>query len=187
MSRVAIFIDGGYLDSVLRDEFGGARINYAALSREISAHIDPNAYLLRTYYYHCLPYQSATPSQKERERFASKQNFFDAINRLPRFEVKEGRLARRGPDIHGRYYFEQKMVDVLLSIDLVRLSAKGQITDVAIVAGDSDFVPAIAVTKNEGVTVWLFHGNSRHDDLWNIADERIKITQELLSKVLWRP
>ncbi len=187
MSRVAIFIDGGYLNSVLRDEFGGARIDYAALSRAIVAHIHPDARTLRTYYYHCLPYKSHSPTQEEHNRFASTQNSLDSIDRLPRFEVKLGRLARRGPDKHGQYYFEQKMVDVLLSIDLVRLSAKGQITDVAIVAGDSDFVPAIEATKSEDVSVWLFHGNSRHDALWNIVDERIRITREFLNKILWRP
>jgi len=76
------------------------------------------------------------------------------------------------------------MVDVLLSVDLVRLSAKGQITDVAIVAGDSDFIPAIEATKNEGVSVWLFHGNHPHNALWNIADERIRLTQNFLDKAL---
>ncbi|MCI0693225.1 hypothetical protein L0337_14625 [candidate division KSB1 bacterium] len=55
MSRVAVYIDGGYLDSVLRDEFGSTRIDYAAFSREIAAHIHPDAHLLRTYYYHCPP------------------------------------------------------------------------------------------------------------------------------------
>jgi uncharacterized LabA/DUF88 family protein len=187
MSRVAIFIDGGYMDRVLRDEFNGMRIDYTAFSREISALISPDTYILRTYYYHCLPYQSNPPTREESERFALRRNFLDAINRLPRFEVKLGRLARRGPDIHGQYFFEQKMVDVLLSIDLVRLSAKGQITDVALVAGDSDFVPAIEVTKNEGVLVWLFHGSRPHNALWDIADERIRITQDFLNRVLHRP
>jgi len=187
MNRVAIFIDGGYMDRVLRDEFGGVRIDYAAFSREISTRIHPDAYIFRTYYYHCLPYQSNPPTQEESERFAFRQKFLNAINRLPRFEVKLGRLARRGPNIQGQYFFEQKMVDVLLSIDLVRLSARGQITDIAIVTGDSDFVPAIEVAKDEGVSVWLFHGSHPHNALWDIADERIKITQDLLNGILLRP
>jgi uncharacterized LabA/DUF88 family protein len=186
LRRVAIFIDGGYLDKLLRNEFGGIRINYEKFSDEILAQIHPDAYLLRTYYYHCLPYQSNPPTQEESKRFSSMQSFLSSINRLPRFEVKLGRLARRGPDENGHYFFEQKMVDVLLSIDLVRLSARGQITDIALVAGDSDFVPAIEVAKNEGVSAWLYHGNRPHNALWEASDERIKITQNLINQILWQ-
>ena len=78
------------------------------------------------------------------------------------------------------------MVDVLLSIDLVRLSARGQITDIALAAGDSDFVPAVEVAKNEGVSVWLYHGNRPHNALWDAVDERIKITQDLINKIRWQ-
>jgi uncharacterized LabA/DUF88 family protein len=187
MSRVAIFIDGGYVDKVLRHEFNEVKISYEAFSREIAAQIHPDVDTLRTYYYHCLPYKSNPPTQEESERFASMQDFLDAINRLPRFEVRLGRLARRGPDRHGQYFFEQKMVDVLLSIDMVHLSSKGQIAYVAIVGGDSDFVPAIKMAKNEGVSVWLFHGRRPRHDLWDIADERVRITQDLVNRVLWQP
>lgn len=54
MSRVAIFIDGGYVDKVLRHEFGGAKIAYARFSQEISAQIHPDIDILRTYYYHLM-------------------------------------------------------------------------------------------------------------------------------------
>jgi len=64
MRRVATFIDGGYLDKVLRHELKGVRIDYAAFSRQILAQIHPDAYALRTYYYHCLPYQSNPPTQE---------------------------------------------------------------------------------------------------------------------------
>ncbi len=33
--RVAVFIDGAYLDYVLRDEFNNTQIDYQALSREV--------------------------------------------------------------------------------------------------------------------------------------------------------
>jgi len=184
MSKIAIFIDGGYLDKVLKKDFKGARIGYEAFSREIAAQIRPPATILRTYYYHCLPFKSSSPTPEDSRRFGSMEKFLNFLKGLPRFEVKEGRLARRGPDKDGKYDYEQKMVDVLLSIDLVRLSAKGQITDIALVAGDSDFVPAIEVAKSEGVSVWLFHCSSRHNELWKTADERIEITQNFVNKIL---
>jgi hypothetical protein len=47
MYRVAIFIDGGYLDKVLQEEFGGVQIGYAALSDAIAHKIHPAADILR--------------------------------------------------------------------------------------------------------------------------------------------
>jgi len=64
MGRVAVFIDGAYLDYVLRDEFAKARIDYGGLSERLAGAVD----LLRTYYYHCLPYQSPTPTVDEAQR-----------------------------------------------------------------------------------------------------------------------
>lgn len=77
------------------------------------------------------------------------------------------------------------MVDVFLSIDLVQLSAKGAITHAAIVAGDSDFVPAIEMARNESISVWLFHGSHVHNSLWDTADERVVITPEFANSIRW--
>jgi len=184
MYRVAIFIDGGYVDKIRRNEFGDAKISYARFSTAIAQNIHQDADILRTYYYHCLPYQSDPPTTEESKRLASMQNFLDAINRLPRFIVKPGRLARRGPDRNGRYFFEQKMVDVHLSIDLVYTSLKGKITHAAIVAGDSDFVPAIKMARDESVLVYLFHGTRVHNSLADNVDERVRLTQDFVNRVL---
>lgn len=186
-NRVAIFIDGGYVDKILRHEFGAIKISYAALSREIVRVIHPDARLFRSYYYHCLPYKSSPPTTDESQRFASAQNFMDAIKRLPRFEVRLGRLARHWSHRDQRHFYEQKMVDVYLSIDLVHLSAKGGISDAAIVAGDSDFVPAIERAKTESVAIWLFHGQRVHNSLRDAADERIAFTSDFINGILWQP
>lgn len=106
------------------------------------------------------------------------------MRRLPRYEVREGFLARRGPDKKGLFSFEQKMVDVLLSIDLVRLCSKGKITHAALLAGDGDFVPAVAVAKEETVVLALFHGTTFHRSLWNVADDRYPIDAEFIGNVL---
>ena len=141
--------------------------------------------MLRAYYYHCLPYQSNPPTPTEQALFAKKQKFFAALDRLPRFEVRYGRLERRGPDTSGQYRYEQKLIDVLLSVDLVRLSATRQITHAALVAGDSDFCPAVNVAKMDGVSVWLFHGQNPHRELWRMADERVLIDTNFASAILY--
>jgi uncharacterized LabA/DUF88 family protein len=185
MPRAAIFIDGGYLNKVLQHEFNDTPIDYQELAVFIAQQIHPETDILRTYYYDCLPYQSDPPTEEEARRFGSAQNFIDALSRKPRFEVRLGRLARRGPDRGGQYYYQQKMVDVLLSIDLVRLSTKGQITHAVLVAGDADFVPAIRAARDEGLSIWLFHGKRIHNDLWCIADERIKFTDDIIESIKW--
>ncbi len=180
MSRIAIFIDGAYLDFLLREEFNLAKIDYSRLIVELAGGHD----LLRAYYYNCLPYQSNPPTADESLRFGKKQSFYTTLNRLSRFEVRLGKLAYRGIDRQsGKQIFEQKRVDIMLGVDLVLLSAKHQITHAALLAGDSDFLPAIAAAKNEGVLIHLFHGHRPHSELWDAADERTLIDQTLIDKI----
>lgn len=181
MGRVAIFIDGAYLDYTLRDDFGSAGIDYGKFSQALAGEKE----ILRTYYYHCLPYQSNPPTVEESERFGRRQAFFTALRRLPRYEVREGRLEFRGKRDDGTFIFQQKRVDIMLGVDLTLLSATRQITDVILVAGDSDFIPAVVVAKNEGAVVWLYHGtkNPPHRDLWDLVDERVALSQQLIDSV----
>lgn len=180
MSRIATFIDGAYLDFILRDEFASARIDYALLAKKISEPYE----LLRTYYYNCLPYQSNPPTPDEKIRFGQKQSFFDRLNKFPRFEVRLGRLAWRGVDPNGKPILEQKRVDLMLGLDLALLSFKHQITHAAILAGDSDFIPAIQVAKDEGVLIHLYHGRHPHNELWDVADERVRMDKDFIDRLL---
>ena len=53
-------------------------------------------------------------------------------------------------------------------------------------AGDSDFIPAVIAAKSEGVVIKLFHGERPHSDLWREADERTQITQSFIDSILLR-
>jgi uncharacterized LabA/DUF88 family protein len=195
MYRLAIFVDGGYLDSLATDEFG-IRVDQSKLGEEIRRIVaakTPNSVdLLRTLYYDCLPYQSNPPTTEEKERFSKKRSYFDMLRNLPRFDVREGRLVFRGLDKSGKQIFQQKRVDLLLGLDFALLSGKRQITHVAVVSGDSDLLPAFKVAKEEGISVWLFHGprKSKRDgsstyayELWQEADERYEIDLDFMKRV----
>ena len=195
MYRLAIFVDGGYLDSLATDEFG-IRIDQSKLGEEIRRIVaakTPNSVdLLRTLYYDCLPYQSNPPTTEEKGRFSKKRSYFDMLRNLPRFDVREGRLVFRGLDKSGKQIFQQKRVDLLLGLDFALLSGKRQITHVAVVSGDSDLLPAFKVAKEEGISVWLFHGprKSKKDgsstyayELWQEADERCEIDLAFMKRV----
>lgn len=71
-----------------------------------------------------------------------------------------------------------------MGVDLVLLAAKGQISDAVILAGDSDFLPAIDAAKPEGVVIHLFHGNRPHADLVARCDERTRIDQSFIDSIL---
>lgn len=179
MERCAIFIDGGYVDKLFQHHLGGVRVDYGKLAQHISAGSD----LLRTYYYHCLPYQHNPPSPDERQRFSAKEKFINALSRLPRFQVRLGKLEHRGINSDGTPIFVQKRVDILLGVDMVELAATHQIGRAVLVAGDSDFLPAIEVVKRHGVLASLWHGtrggpgrqSTCHNDLWDVCDERFEI------------
>jgi hypothetical protein len=70
MTRVAIFIDGGYFRAYLR-QIGEPRIDFLKFSQKLSKPDD----LFRTYYYNCMPYQSNPPTQMERRMYADADRF----------------------------------------------------------------------------------------------------------------
>jgi uncharacterized LabA/DUF88 family protein len=181
MHKVAFFIDGAYIDHVLANEFSNQRIDYQLLTHAIVEKAGSDRDIVRVYYYHCLPYQDTHPTPEQSQRFSNMQRFFRALQRTARFEVRQGRLAYRGMDDKGAPIFEQKRIDLLLGLDLVLLATKHSIEEAYIIAGDSDFIPAVCAAKAEGVIVYLVHGDTCHDDLLDEVDERIKITPDLIS------
>lgn len=175
--KCAIFIDGGYLIKCLKKEFGGAKIDFD----KFSGYIARDTKILRTYFYNCLPFQSDPVTPEESKMFANVQKFHYELKMLPNYEVRLGKLRRWGED--SNYTYKQKMVDVLLSIDLVKLSLKRAFEEAIIVTGDSDFIPAIKVAKDEGIHIKLVHGLYPHGDLVMEVDERQPIDKTMLKAV----
>ncbi len=168
--RAAIYIDAGYL---LKQIPSNKEPNYEKLAdfflKPIRKTIPID--LLRCYFYYCAPWTAQEPTEEQLKRLEDHQQFFEKINDLHRWQFRLGKLERRMDN--GKEYFEQKRVDVFLSIDMVKHAAAGHIHHAILVAGDSDFIPAVAATKEAGVTVTLWCGDSRrvHQDLVQICDE----------------
>ena len=184
MSRTAVFIDGAYLEKVLLYDHDKARIDFGRLANVMAGDGD----LLRAYYYHCLPYQSGSPTDEEKRRYASRQRFFTALRHIPRFEVRLGKLAYRGLDASGQPMFQQKRVDLMLGVDMALLAGKNRISKVVLVSGDSDFTPAVEAVKNEGVLTTVWHGSQSEDtkpsnELLLTCDERCEFTAEIIRSV----
>ncbi len=88
--KTAIFIDGGYIFKVIKNEFSG-QLDYHKFVTEISHGKE----VLRSYFYDCTPYQSNPPTTEEKERYSKVLKFHTYLKRLPRFEVRLGRLSRQ--------------------------------------------------------------------------------------------
>jgi len=175
MDKCAIFIDGGYLNKILKNSYNEARIDYQKLSEAVSNEL--GLYRLRTYYYYCMPLVRRGNTMDE-SRLADSQKFATGLRRLPRFEVKLGRLQI----INGQ--FKQKMVDVLMSLDIVEMCFSKNIQHAVLIAGDSDFVPAVKKAKDYGSVVHLYYNpDSVHTQLLDEVDELHPITEKLISEV----
>jgi len=179
MDRYAVFIDGGYARKVF-EHFHSTNICYLKFSDYVASGQER----LRTYYYDCAPYVSSPPTEVEKAKKSGFDSFVSALERLARFQVRLGRLAKR-VDQNGETRFEQKMVDILLAVDLVQLSVGHQIQRAVILANDSDFVPAIKIARNAGTVVELYYRipPRPHTELMNACDDRILIDSGLIKKI----
>lgn len=169
--RAAIFIDGAYLLNRVYEAECAA--DYSKLADYFLAPLRRNIPLdlLRCYFYDCPPWMSATPSEDEKRRMTAHDRFVTELEDLDRWSVRLGKLERRRGD--GRDVFAQKRVDVLLAVDMVRHAAAGHIQHAVVVAGDSDFIPAVLAAKECGatVTIWCARDRTPHRDLLVAADE----------------
>lgn len=157
----AIFIDGGYYHKIRTCEFNLPKTDVWRLSQLMSE----GASVLRTYYYDCRIWTSNDATESEREAYNRQHRYLHRLEHMPNFSVKLGYLARRGFDNSGKSIYRQKQVDVLLAVDLVRLSVQKKISRAFLLAGDADFIPAVTAAQEEGVVVRLFHGTNVSDEL----------------------
>jgi len=174
----AVFIDGGYLDKILEYNFKKIKINYETFSNILSGKYER----FRTYYYYCMPYRDSPPTDEQTTRYSNHQRFISALSRSTRFELRQGKL-QKFYDSSGQVDFRQKRVDGMLAVDMARLAWKGKIHHAILVAGDSDYTPAVQDVKDADVLVTLvYHPSSYHDELYSICDERREISKELIEK-----
>jgi uncharacterized LabA/DUF88 family protein len=184
LDRTAVFLDGGYLSKLTKEVFkcpdGRPRkIDFASLAHSLAK--ERGAELLRCYYYHCPPYQSQYPTDDEKQRQRSYDQFTYNLRKVRQLQLREGRL-RRIYDAEGKPDFIQKGVDVLLAIDMVKLAMKGAIQKVILVACDSDFIPAIRALKEEGVMTHIYYYPDKDvgfsQDLVYECDDRHELTDK---------
>jgi len=175
MEKAVLLIDGGYLKKILANKFNSNNISFEKLSKSIFNSL--NLAGLRTYYYTAMPIKRKGNINDD-NLYKHKQKFITKLKKIPRFEVKLGKLQLIGGQ------FRQKMVDVLISIDIIKKSYSQDIKHIILIAGDADFVPAVKVAKDKDVIVHLFyHQSSVHNELLDEIDEPHKIDETLINSI----
>ncbi len=176
MGNTAIFVDLGYL-SYITKRFGNTKVDYNKLPATVLDKTHENHY--RTYVYHCPPYQGNPPTAEEKLRKSKYDRYIFSLSRTNRLILRAGRLVKK-----GNTTFIQKGVDTYFAIDLVKLSLRETIKTAILIAGDSDFVPAIKEAKEQGVVVkTYYYPGTVHSTLQQASDEMIEITPEFLQSI----
>lgn len=180
--KYAVLIDAGFLKRKLGSQAQplGLQDVYAFLAR-LRAHEAVSSLVLhRVYWYDAPPLEARVtkPLLGGKMNFAAtplartNSALLAGLCRVPHLSIRRGDLTFRGwkirqgrlpdressvtltaadlePNIH------QKGVDMRLGLDIAALTLKRHIEVLVLVAGDSDFVPAMKFARREGVQVYL--------------------------------
>lgn len=124
-----------------------------------------NKELLRAYYYDSPPYKRnhINPSTNvltkfgETDTYKRQMAFHEAIKFHSDFALRSGDLKFRGWKKTTKGYipdFQQKGVDVKISLDIAQMAMKHIVDTVVLFSGDIDITPALKLARREGVRVY---------------------------------
>ena len=157
--------------------------------------------LLRTYWYDA---QFHSSHHLHRTRQAE----FDKLTSVPMLQLRLGKLESRSTAWHSpikralrrcnvdmeefkkhfefRDSYEQKGVDTLLVLDIVRFAQSDMYSSVILMAGDADFAESVRVVQDMGKEVIVAHpkGAGIAPSLLRLADETVEIGDTELRKML---
>lgn len=210
MSRVAAFVDAGFLEAEGRKALRSRKdpsvsIDAAGVIEWIKEQVkrrfptEPEAFL-RAYWYTA----AFDPSD---ERFERQRAFHGALESVAGLHLRLGRLVEREPNWHAavkaalakcgvsiedfeqHYQFRptlnQKGVDARIVLDAVRFAERRVYDWAILIAGDQDLAEAVQAAQNTGAKYILAHpkGAGVAPALRHLADEVILIERHELEKM----
>lgn len=182
------FVDSGYLVAGARKRFklqgvihldGEALETWASYARADSR---PTR-MLRTYVY-----DAALPP--EADGYADQRSYFDRLAGHHGIRLRLGHLTERQAGSR-RARFEQKGVDTLMVLDILRMAQQGAFDIAIVVAGDRDLAEALRVVADDfarRVILYEVPGSEAHKELRHIADDfGVLLDHELAAMVGRQP
>jgi uncharacterized LabA/DUF88 family protein len=184
--KAIILIDGGYYDHInnfYRDEIDSSGIDIYQLSLYLCDWFDVK--LLRTKFYHTLPYMDDDPTEEQQSRRQSQQSFFDTLDskRKCQFEEK-GRVKLDHADCPecGKHFRtkSQKGTDVGIAVELVEMACDKNAPDAFIlISGDEDLKHAVRAAKDNHANVFLGYAYKSSHDLYSAQELRNEVDHKM--------
>ena len=210
------FVDAGFLHAAgskrIRRKKGSTRLQAKTVAdwfRSLTQKQIVNGTFLRAYWYD----GAFDPNH---ERFGDQRRFFDAIAHTPSVQLRLGHIAERRsrlerpirnalvstakgigvlPDrltteFDKHWTFrpdrQQKGVDTLIALDMVRLAGRSAFSTAVLIAGDRDLAEVVRTTQDFGVRTIVATPNrsSLSTELAQLADEVITIEDIDLERML---
>jgi uncharacterized LabA/DUF88 family protein len=155
-----ILIDCGYFDKI--NQYVQNTLNKKVSFEKLSKKITEGRTHIRTKIYHAPPYQTANPTDDEKEKYRRSQEFFKTINRIPKHQfVKVGRVKPvpvHCPKCNQDYYEpKQKGVDVAIALDLVKMALKKTADIFILISGDEDLSDAVEMAQEGPCNVIIYY------------------------------
>ena len=171
-----VFIDGDYLNYVLRKEFDSVRINLLKFSNLL---IPDGELRYRTYYYKSPPYIFMN-ADEELERLENFDRFTHSIKNLSRFRVREVEIFRSD----GQCSITD--LNILMTIDATLTAIERKVDQITIISSSLDLLPLIRAVSDMGIPVIIYHGGEIPYKIHIAADETVKITEDLVEMCVLR-
>lgn len=148
------------------------------------------------------PITGLTDNLATRPTYKWTEKFFEELIYKKMFAIRRGRLTKPltgyilTPQAQKKFFngqlnvttlqqsdlrldIGQKGVDMRLGIDLVQLATKRLVDQVVLIAGDSDFVPAVKIARREGVKIILDNMNNNiNPELQEHIDETLTFVDD---------
>lgn len=182
MEKTILFIDGAYLSYISKYFGKGKYFKYKIENFAINLAKEKNLICEEIFYYTAPPFQSPKPTEEENQRKKNYDKFLNKIkNTKPKINIKEGRCQKIDNT------FQQKGVDTLMTMDLLKVPDKKNIKNIILLTADTDFVPIIKEIineKNTKIILAYFTDRKRKsafslsNQLWKICKEKILIKKE---------
>ena len=172
--RVSIFIDGSNFYHGCRNALpAGTSVDFARFARKLVA----NHQLIRVYFY-----TAVVRREDGEQRYADQQRFIERLNHLDFFQVKLGRLMRRGGTV------VEKGVDVNIAVDMLKYAVSNAYDTAILVSGDGDFATAVEAVKDLGKHVEnAYFETGRSQELQRVCDRFIRLDAEYLRECTFQP
>jgi len=186
-TTVMAFIDAGYLIAAARKVrkvdgrllIDGDKLWFWAHHTWVARQ---GSRLIRAYVY-----DAAFPA--EHPGFAQQRLYFDDLASQTMIRLRLGHLTERGAGT-GRSRVEQKGVDTLMVLDLVRMAQQKAFDAALIVAGDRDFAEALRVIADDysrRVVLMGVEGSEPHKELVHVSDDYGVLGGHWLSRLVRTP